>query len=182
MKPLFAKGNLRTLPRLKRLRQKAQTEKAARVVPRLDAIMLSLQKQTSGRIAQFLQADRTRVHDWISNWNHHGIEGLLEGHRSGRPSELSEANVERIKDIVESGPVAYGLNTGIWTSPLVAQVIRDECGVEYHPGHVRRLLKQFGFSVQRPTTQLVQADPHRRNRWIRYTRPNLKKKPPQKAL
>ena len=177
MKPIFARGTQRSLPRLKRLRQEAQTDKAARVVLRLDAIMLSLQNQTSGQIAQFLQADRSRVHAWITSWNEHGSEGLLEGHRSGRPPELSPKDVERIKDIVESGPVAYGLNTGIWTSPVVAQIIRDEFDVDYHPGHVRRLLKQFGFSVQRPTTSLVQADPQKQNRWIRYTRPNLKKKP-----
>ena len=122
MKPVFAQGNVRTLPRLKRLRQEAQTDKAARVVLRLSAIMLSLQNQTNGQIAQFLQADRSRVHAWITNWNEHGIDGLLEGHRSGRPSELTAEAVERIKDVVESGPVAYGLNTGIWTSPIVAQI------------------------------------------------------------
>jgi transposase len=102
---------------------------------------------------------------------------LREGHRSGRPCELSAADFNRIKDIVESGPISYGLATGIWTSPLVAQVIHDEFNVDYHPGHVRRLLNQLGFSMQRPTTKLVQADPQRQNRWIRYTRPNLKKKP-----
>jgi transposase len=165
------------LPRLKRLRQEAQTDKAARVVTRIEAIMLSLQNQTSGQIAQLLQADRTRVHAWITSWNNHGVDGLLEGHRSGRPPEISESDLERIKDIVESGPVAYGLNTGIWTSPVVAQIIRDEFNVDYHPGHVRRLLKQIGFSVQRPTTRLVQADPCKQRRWIRYTHPNLKKKP-----
>jgi transposase len=63
----------------------------------------------------------------------------------------------------------------------VARVIEDECGVTYHPGHVRHLLKQMGLSVQRPTTRLIQADPRQQNRWIRYTRPNLKKKPPKKG-
>jgi transposase len=180
MNPIFAKGNQRTLPRLKRLRQEAQTDKAVRVITRIDAIMLSIQNHTSVQIAHLLQSDRSRVHAWITNWNEHGIDGLLEGHRSGRPSELSQKDVERIIDIVESGPVSYGLNTGIWTSPVIAQIIHDEFDVEYHPGHVRRLLKKIGFSVQRPTTRLVQADPCKQNRWIRYTHPSLKKKPQKK--
>jgi len=146
----------------------------------LDSILLSIQRQTTGQIAHLLQADRTRVHAWINSWNQYGIDGLLEGHRSGRPCRLSTAHLEHIKDIVESGPVAYGLNTGVWTSPLIAQIIHNEFNVAYHPGHVRRLLKRLGFSVQRPTTRLVQADPQRQNRWIRYTHPNLKKKPPKK--
>jgi transposase len=177
MTPIFAAGNDRTLRRLKSLRQKAYADGASRVVTRLEAIMQSLQGRTSGQIAQLLQADRTRVHAWIHAWNRAGAEGLWEGHRSGRPSELNAADRERLSDLVESGPVAYGLNTAVWTSPLLAQIIWEEFEVDYHPGHVRRLLGKMGFSVQRPTTRLVQADPVKRRRWIRYQFPSLKKKP-----
>lgn len=181
MQPIFARGNARTLQRIKVLRQVAQTDKAPRVALRLEAIMLSVQGQTTGQIAQGLQVDRTRVHAWIGAWNEHGDEGLLEGHRSGRPAQLSAAQREQLADILDSGPVAHGLNTGVWTSPLIAQVIQDEFGVRYHPGHVRHLLKGLNFSVQRPKTRLVQADPKKQNRWIRYTHPNLKKTPGAKG-
>jgi transposase len=181
MQPLFAHGNSRTLHRLKTLRQAAQTDKAPRVALRLQAIMLSVQQQTTGQIAQGLQVDRTRVHAWIGAWNEYGAEGLLEGHRSGRPAQLSATQREQLADILDSGPVAYGLNTGVWTSPLLAQIIKEEFAVSYHPGHVRHLLKQLNFSVQRPKTRLVQADPKKQNRWIRYTHPNLKKTPGAKG-
>ena len=181
MQPIFAQGNSRTLQRLKVLRQVAQSDRAPRVALRLEAIMLSVQGQTSGQIAQGLQVDRTRVHAWIGAWNEYGDEGLLEGHRSGRPPELSAAQREQLADILDSGPVAYGLNTGIWTSPVIAQIIEDEFAVSYHPGHVRHLLKRLNFSVQRPKTRLVQADPKKQNRWIRYTHPNLKKTPGAKG-
>jgi transposase len=181
MQPIFARGNARTLLRLRVLRQVAQTDKAPRVALRLEAIMLSVQGQTTGQIAQGLQVDRTRVHAWIGAWNEHGDEGLLEGHRSGRPAQLNAAQREQLADILDSGPVAHGLNTGVWTSPLIAQVIQDEFDVRYHPGHVRHLLKGLNFSVQRPKTRLVQADPQKQNRWIRYTHPNLKKTPGAKG-
>lgn len=181
MQPIFAQGHSRTLHRLKRLRQEAQSDKVPRVALRLEAIMLSVQGQTTGQIAQGLQVDRTRVHAWIGAWNDYGAEGLLEGHRSGRPAELNAAHREQLADILDSGPVAYGLNTGVWTSPLISQIIQEEFAVSYHPGHVRRLLKQLNFSVQRPKTRLVQADPKKQNRWIRYTHPNLKKTPGAKA-
>jgi len=171
MQPIFARGNARTLQRLKVLRQVAHGDRVPRVALRLEAIMLSVQGQTSGQIAQGLQVDRTRVHAWIGAWN----EGLLEGYRSGRPAQLSASQREQLADILDSGPVAHGLNTGVWTSPLIAQVIQDEFDVHYHPGHVRHLLKRLNFSVQRPKTRLVQADPKKQNRWIRYTHPNLKK-------
>ena len=181
MQPIFAQGNSRTLQRLKTLRQAAQTDKAPRVALRLQAIMLSVQERTTGQIAQALQVDRTRVHAWIGAWNEYGDDGLLEGHRSGRPAQLSGPQREQLADILDSGPVAHGLNTGVWTSPLIAQIVEEEFAVSYHPGHVRRLLKQLNFSVQRPKTRLVQADPKKQNRWIRYTHPNLKKTPGTKG-
>jgi transposase len=181
MQPIFAEGNGRTLQRLKRLRQEAQTERAPRVALRLEAIMLSVQRRTTGQIARGLQVDRTRVHAWIGAWNEYGEQGLLEGHRSGRPPELNAAQREQLADILDSGPVAYGLNTGVWTSPLITQIIAEEFDVAYHPGHVRRLLKQLDFSVQRPKAKLVRADPKKQNRWIRYTHPNLKKTPKTKG-
>ena len=111
----------------------------------------------------------------IQQWNAWGEEGLLEGHRSGRPASLTEEDRQRLRDIVDSGPVAYGLQTGIWTSINLAEVIADEFGVVYHPGHIRKLLRRIGLSVQRPTTRLVQADPALQRKWTRYTVPNLKK-------
>ena len=36
---------------------------------------------------------------------------------------------------------------GIWTSPMIAWVIEEEFGVQYYPGHVRKLLYAWGFSV-----------------------------------
>ena len=181
MQPIFARGNSRTLQRLKALRQAAQTDRATRVALRLEAIMLSVQGLTTGHIAGALQVDRTRAHAWIGAWNQHGEEGLLEGHRSGRPAQLSASQREQLADILDSGPVAHGLNTGVWTSPLIAQVIAEEFAVSYHPGHVRNLLKGLNFSVQRPKTRLVQAYPKKQNRWIRFTHPNLKKTPGVKA-
>ena len=181
MTPIFARGDQRTRQKLLLLRQQAQTEKAPRVALRLQGILLSLDKFTPPQIAHLLHVGRTAVHRWVRFWNDHAIEGLKEGHRSGRPTSLTATQLESVHDIVESGPVAYGLNTGVWTSPLLAQVIDEEFGVKYHPAHVRRLLHKLGCSVQRPTTRLIRAEPAEQRKWVRYTFPNLKKKPKKKA-
>lgn len=181
MQPNFARGNQRTQRNLLRWQRQAETDKAPRVVLRLQAIRLSLQGHTAPDIAKLLGTERTSVYDWICAWNQHHLEGLKEGHRSGRPARLTTLQRERIFDLVESGPVAYGFTTGIWTSPLLQHVIEEEFAVSYHPGHVRKLLKDLGCSVQRPTTRLVRADPGEQNKWVRYTYPNLKKKPAPKG-
>lgn len=181
MKPIFAQADSRLRRKLLVLRQEAQTDKAPRVALRLQAIWLSADGHTPPQIAKLLHVHRTRVHAWVCQWNEYGAEGIKEGHRCGRPCALTPAQRQHFHDIVESGPVAYGLHTGVWTSPVLAQVLQEEFGIAYHPGHVRKLLHRLGCSVQRPTTRLVQADPKEQNKWIRYTYPNLKKKPKPKG-
>jgi len=177
----FAKGNKNTLQKLINARKQAHTGKAPRVALRIQAIILSLEKHGPTDIAGLLRVPRSCVHEWVNAWNEYRMLGLLEGHRSGRHPRLTEEDKQRLFDIVDSGPVAYGFQTGVWTSPIIARVIEEEFEVNYHPGHVRRLLGSIGLSVQRPTTRLAAADPKKQNKWIRYTQPNLKKKPGKRA-
>jgi transposase len=178
---VFARGGEPAVSRLLKLRRQAQRDKAPRVVLRIQGVLLSLDGHSTGDIARQLKIHRSTVPTWIENWNEQGDEGLREGHRPGRPRRLDAQQREKLSDILDSGPVAYGLETGIWTSPLVSQVIREEFAQDYHPGHVRKLLKQLGYSVQRPTTRLVQADLSQKRRWVRYTYPTLKKTPSAKG-
>lgn len=181
MRPVFAKGNSRTVETLLELRRQAQHDKAPRVVLRLQGILLSLDGLTVSEVAQRLRVHRSTVPLWIEHWNQCGTEGLLEGHRPGRPGALPPRDREKLTDILDSGPVAYGLETGIWTSPLVSEILRHEFGVDYHPGHVRKLLRQLGYSRQRPTPRLLQAEVAQQRKWVRYTYPNLKKTPKPKG-
>jgi transposase len=177
MQPVFARGNSQTVRLLLQLRREALKDQEPRVAQRFHAIALSIEGHTTSQIAQSLKIHRSSVPLWIEQWNQQRETGLLEGHRAGRPAGLNDRQQEQLQDILDSGPVAYGMETGIWTSPVVRRVIAQEFAVDYHPGHVRKLLKRLGYSVQRPTTRLVQADPAEKSRWIRYTYPRLKKKP-----
>src|SRR6266581_8787280 len=166
-----------TYKRLGRLSKEAEQDGAYRVARRLQAVVLNSEGQTSGELARILKVPRSKVSEWLQRYQTHGVDGLLEGYRSGRPSELTEKQRQQLGDILDSGPAAYGLDNGIWTSPMIAWVIEEEFGVQYHPGHVRKLLHGWGFSVQRPRRVLARADAAAQDRWHRRTYPALKKKP-----
>ena len=171
----------KTSEKLARLKKEAEREGAYRVAKRLQAVLLNSKGSSSGELASILSAPRSRVSEWLANYEAYGVEGLLEGYRSGRPPLLDETQMRALYDIVESGPVAYGLDSGVWTSRIISRVIEEEFGVGYHPGHVRKLLHQIGFSVQRPRRVLARADVEEQDRWHRKTFPNLKKKRKEKT-
>jgi transposase len=181
MIPRVLRLHPKTHRRLIALRKQAERDGAYRVAKRMQAIVLNSEGRTSGELAEILKAPRSRVSEWLSLYEAHGIEGLLEGQRPGRPSKLLERQRKQLEDILDSGPVAYGWDSGVWTSPMIAWVIEEEFDVQYHPGHVRKLLPSLGYSVQRPRRRLARAHAWEQDRWHRYTYPNLKKKPKGKT-
>ena len=176
MRPRILQLHYKTVEKLRRLKKEAEHDGAYRVARRIHAVLLNGGGRTSGEIAEILQAPLSRVSQWLHDYEEHGYEGLLEGYRSGRCPRLSERQQTELADIVDSGPVAYGFLSGVWTSPMVARVIEEEFAVAYHPGHVRKILHQIGFTIQRPKRQLARADRGEQDRWHRYTYPSLKKK------
>src|ERR1700751_6493864 len=110
MRPTFANGNKATISKLLELRRQAQKDKEPRVVLRIQGILMSLDGQTTGEIANHLKVHRSTVPLWIDHWNRYGKEGLLEGHRSGRPRALNSRQQQQLCDILDSGPVASGLD------------------------------------------------------------------------
>jgi transposase len=160
---------------LSALKNEAEKDGAFRVAKRIHAVLLNHQKHSSGEIATILAAPRSKVSLWLGQYEEYGWEGLLEGHRSGRPRQLDVQQRQGLCAILDSGPVAYGFLSGVWTSPMIARVIQEEYQVDYHPGHVRKLLQELGFSVQRPRKLLAKGDPVEQDRWQRYTYPRLKK-------
>ncbi len=131
-----------------RLRREAEIDGARRVARRLHAIQLNLAGHSSPEIARGLSVHRANVSVWLRHWPDEGLEGRLEGHRAGRPASLDASPRERLSAMVRAGSLDYGFRSGVWTAPMIGEVIRQEFGVRDHPGHVRQLLSGLGFSVQ----------------------------------
>jgi len=177
MRPRVLQLHFKTVQKLIRFQQEAEENGAYRVAKRIHAVLLNQEGWTSGEIAHLLHSPRSKVSEGLRNYTALGVEGLLEGYRSGRPPALTESQQAELSDLIESGPTADGFLSGVWTSPMIARVIEQEFHVTYHPGHVRKLLRKLGFSVQRPQRVLSQAAPEKQDRWHRRTYPDIKKKP-----
>ena len=177
MRPLFLKLHHATIKKLLKIKKEAEQDGQYRVAKRIHAVLLNHDGNTSGNIAHTLKSPRSCVCEWLSNYSKYGEESFLEGHRSGRPGQLSEKQKIILSDIVESGPSAYGYLAGVLSAVMIREIIKNEFSVEYDARHVRRILDELDFSLQRPKRILANADPQKQNRWIRYTYPLIKKKP-----
>jgi transposase len=164
----------RTRQKLARLKQEAERGGAYRVARRFHAVLLNDDGYTSGQIAALLGAPRSRISAWLASYEQNGGEGLQEGAHTGRPPALGSFDRGILADILDSGPVAYGFLSGVWTSPMVSRIIEEEFGMGFHTSHVCRLLHELGFSVQRPQRLLACADPIEQARWRQHVYPGIK--------
>lgn len=133
-------------------------------------------------LAAQLGVTRGSVNRWLQWFNAEGVEGLRTGKAPGRERRLSVEQRDELTSLIESGPEAAGYSSGVWTGPMIGDLIEKRFGVRYHNHHVPRLLHELGFSVQRPRKRLARADLNKQATWLRRTFPAIKKKPPLVAV
>lgn len=133
-------------------------------------------------LAKELGVTRGSVNRWLQWYEADHVEGLRTRIAPGPSPKLSEKQRAELTALIEAGPVAAGYQSGVWTGPMIGDLIAQRFGVRYHNHHVPRLLHQLGFSVQRPRKRLARADIERQALWLRQTLPAIKKRPQPVAV
>ena len=94
---------------------------------------------------------------------------------------MTEADGQRLQELLLQGPEKLGYETPWWTCAGVAHLIEKEFGVAYHRGHVWKILDDLGWSCQRPVGRARERNEEEIRRWRRVRWPEIKKKPKKKG-
>jgi transposase len=130
------------------------------------------------QIATAFGVSEGAVSQWLAQARHAGPEALKSRRRSGRPPRLSPAQQAQVLILLGQGATAFGFRGERWTCPRVAEVIRREFGVRYHPDHVSRLLDRWDWSRQQPIRRARQRDEAAIQAWREQRYPALVKRGP----
>ena len=143
---------------------------------RLRAWELKQQGWKQSAIAAALGVSQGAVSQWIKRAQTHGVDGLRRVPPPGLPSRLQAWQKLALLEMLNAGAAAFGFRGALWTGRRVRALIQHYLGISYHPGHVTRLLKHWGFSLQKPARQARQRDEEAIARWRDETWPALKKR------
>src|SRR5262245_44071240 len=99
---------------------------------------------SQAKVAHRLGVSRQTSSRWHAVWQEGGKQALAGAGPTGRKCKLSGDELCRLEAILLAGAPAHGYETDLWTLKRIAQVIRREFGVSYHPGHVWKVLAQLG--------------------------------------
>jgi len=137
---------------------------------------------SQAEIARRLGVSRTSVHRWHAAWQRGGTPALRRVGRAGRKPRLETTDLQALDQALRQGAVASGFSTDLWTLPRVARVIKELTGVEYHPGHVWRILRSLDWTRQRPVRRAKERDEKAIQRWVAKDWPRVKKRLPEAGL
>ena len=116
-------------------------------------------------IARALGVADSSVSRWLDRARAEGVAGLKRRPGGGPKKRLSDEQLAQVHGLLEQGAEAYGFRGDVWTRSRVAEVIRQTFGVSYTATHIGRLLKQIGWTRQKPQQRASQRDEAAIEQW-----------------
>jgi len=144
---------------------------------RLAAAALFKQGVAQAEVARQLGVSRQAVSVWFAAWKKRGKKALASVGRAGRKPRLTSSQLKKVEAALLKGPRANGFDADLWSLPRIAEVIYHQTGVRYHPGHVWRVMRELGWSAQKPQAKARERNKAAIHHWKTRTWPAIKKKP-----
>lgn len=142
---------------------------------RLEAGKLFAHGIIQAEVARRLGVSPASVHRWYHLWQEQGEAGLRCQVLPGRKSRLSPEQLGQLEEALLAGPAAAGYATELWTAPRVRKLIWERFRVCYHESHVWLLLRQLGWSCQKPAKRALERDEKAIASWVKERWPRLKR-------
>ncbi len=147
----------------------------------LEAIrLMAVERVREGEAASEVIAsygfNRTTIYKWVTAARRPGVglKALRSTPATGRPRSLTPAQEKQVFRWVNGrDPRQYGLDFGLWTRTVVAELIEKKFGVGLGLTAVGELLAKLGLTPQKPLQRAYQRDPEAIEKWQRETYPSI---------
>lgn len=143
------------------IQQEIQRSEESRYDHRLHGLLLVAAGHNCQQVAELFSEDRRTVQRWVKTFEHHGLDGLREGERSGRPRSLTTRQWTSLEKDLRKSPDEFGLVGHLWDGKLLSEHVHRRYNVELGIRQCQRLFKQMGFRFRKPRPQVAQSDPEK---------------------
>jgi transposase len=141
------------------LRKLAKAEIDVRMARRLLAIANALSGMSRTEAARSAGMDRQTLRDWVVRYNEHGVVGLGDSWKGGRPPMLTFAEQAELLAVVMARPDPEKDGFCAFTRDDLVAVAKKKFGKSMHPTSMGRLLKRLGLSRQKARPTHPMKDP-----------------------
>jgi transposase len=116
-------------------------------------------------IAHIVNVHPQTVREWRRQYEAGGIEALAAKPHPGPECKLTVEQKQQLLTRVAQPPTHYGYGVHLWTTQLIARLIKEQFGVTYHHDHVGVIMHQLGYSYQKPVKRAKERDEAKIEQW-----------------
>ena len=113
-------------------------------------ILMSDSRQTMAAIARQLGCGTDTVARVRRLYRWGGVAALEPGKSPGRRPRATPAYLKALQKAVATNPLTLGYGFSTWSAGRLAEHLARITGIRYSDDQLRRILRQNGFSYQRP--------------------------------
>lgn len=136
----------------------AKRETDARIARRMLAIANALGGMSREEAARSAGMDRQTLRDWVIRYNEHGLDGLADQPREGRPPKLGLEEKTALVTIVLAGPDPETSGMSAFTRDDLVAICAEKFGKRLHATSMGRILRELGLSRQKARPSHPQKD------------------------
>jgi len=143
------------------IQQEIVRSEESRYDHRLHGLLLITGGNSCQQIAELFGENRRTVQRWVKTFEQHGLDGLREGERPGRPKSLTAQKWKALGNDLRKSPDKFDLTGHLWDGNLLSEHLHRHYGVTLGVRQCQRLFKQMGFRFRKPRPQVAQSDPEK---------------------
>jgi transposase len=128
---------------------------------RLQIVLMAHRGRPRQDIAADLGIHRIGVTRWLNAYTEHGLDALAPKKAKGKPSPISAALADEIREWVIAGPAGQGLDRANWTHAELADHLFKTHGIKTSRSAMHRFCSRIGVRPYRPTYRYLRGDPGR---------------------
>jgi transposase len=142
---------------------------------RMRAMALWDQGWSQADIARRLGVTQGAVSQWKKRYQRDGPEALAATPHPGPQPKLSDQQRKQLVRLLLKGATAHGYRSELWTLKRVTELIQKRFGVQYDPSGVWHVLRNIGWSCQKPERRARERNEEAIAQWRKKDWPRIKK-------
>lgn len=120
---------------------------------------------------------RACIYNWLARYRNGGWQALRSGQKSGRPKKLGGSQIKWLYNTIrDKDPYQMKFEFALWTRGMIVTLIKRQFGINLNPTSVGRLLRQLGFTCQKPLYRAYQQNAEAVERWKNVEFPKIRKR------
>jgi transposase len=121
------------------------------------ALLLLVEGQRPGWIADVLGLTRMSLCRWIHSVDEHGVRSLVPQPQPGRPAALKGKVRHELEAHLERSPQEFGLNRVQWDGPTLVVHLKRRFGISLKVRQAQNWMHQLGYRMKRASHAYLQA-------------------------